>query len=260
MSFIPTHTHPRPRSRSSSISLSIARSSAVLSLGHFAPSDPQNLHDLESSSFTPPHDTSRHVHVHVHVHGHGHGHGPSSGSVLKRKLSSGSNGGGLESIPSMDDLISISPSSPAAVALERSISHPALPSMILAKERTGYGYGNGIRPLDSIDGMMERDHGQDEVEAPLLSATRSKVRFQSPSPTSPQDHEDDIRSDGFEHDEGDDDDDDDHDDRSVSTGVEYDGPFQPPDSKELLGILLSFGGVAILAIAAGLTTIFDWVL
>ncbi|WVR00366.1 hypothetical protein IAU59_007509 [Kwoniella sp. CBS 9459] len=42
--------------------------------------------------------------------------------------------------------------------------------------------------------------------------------------------------------------------------LEYEGPFQPPDSKELLAILLSCGGVLILALAAGCTTVFDWVL
>ncbi|WWC71902.1 uncharacterized protein I206_105861 [Kwoniella pini CBS 10737] len=42
--------------------------------------------------------------------------------------------------------------------------------------------------------------------------------------------------------------------------ITYDGPFQPPDSKELLSIILSVVGVMILAIAAGCTTIFDWVL
>jgi hypothetical protein len=41
---------------------------------------------------------------------------------------------------------------------------------------------------------------------------------------------------------------------------EYHGPFQPPDSAELLGVLLSFGGVILLSLAAGLTTIYDWVL
>ncbi|KAE8539498.1 hypothetical protein D1P53_004600 [Cryptococcus gattii VGV] len=42
--------------------------------------------------------------------------------------------------------------------------------------------------------------------------------------------------------------------------LEYTGPFQPPDSKELLVIILSFAGVFVLAVAAGMTTIFDWVL
>ncbi|WWC64704.1 uncharacterized protein I303_107315 [Kwoniella dejecticola CBS 10117] len=44
------------------------------------------------------------------------------------------------------------------------------------------------------------------------------------------------------------------------TSISYDGPFQPPDSKELLSIILSVVGVMVLAIAAGCTTIFDWVL
>ncbi|WVN84974.1 uncharacterized protein L203_100111 [Cryptococcus depauperatus CBS 7841] len=48
--------------------------------------------------------------------------------------------------------------------------------------------------------------------------------------------------------------------RLDGTALEYTGPFQPPDSKELFMIILSFTGVFILAVAAGLTTIFDWVL
>lgn len=48
--------------------------------------------------------------------------------------------------------------------------------------------------------------------------------------------------------------------RLEGPSFEYTGPFQPPDSKELLGIILSFVGVLVLAVAAGLATIFDWVL
>ncbi|OXH27119.1 hypothetical protein J008_04842 [Cryptococcus neoformans] len=48
--------------------------------------------------------------------------------------------------------------------------------------------------------------------------------------------------------------------RLEGPAFEYTGPFQPPDSKELLGIILSFLGVLVLAVAAGLATIFDWVL
>lgn len=48
--------------------------------------------------------------------------------------------------------------------------------------------------------------------------------------------------------------------RSDVPSLEYTGPFQPPDLKELLVIILSFAGVLILAVAAGMATIFDWVL
>jgi hypothetical protein len=40
----------------------------------------------------------------------------------------------------------------------------------------------------------------------------------------------------------------------------YEGEFQKPDSRELLGIGLSIAGVGILALAAGLTTVLNWVL
>lgn len=40
----------------------------------------------------------------------------------------------------------------------------------------------------------------------------------------------------------------------------YSGGFQPPDSRELVGMVLSFAVVATLSTAAVLTTIYDWVL
>jgi hypothetical protein len=39
----------------------------------------------------------------------------------------------------------------------------------------------------------------------------------------------------------------------------YDGPFQAPDSREVVGMTISFVVVLMLALAAGLTTIYDWV-
>lgn len=42
--------------------------------------------------------------------------------------------------------------------------------------------------------------------------------------------------------------------------MRYDGEFQPPDSRELIGIGLSIAGVSVLALAAGLTTVLNWVL
>lgn len=40
----------------------------------------------------------------------------------------------------------------------------------------------------------------------------------------------------------------------------YDGPFQAMDAREMVGIVLSVGIVLLLAVSAGLTTIYDWVL
>ncbi|ORY26696.1 hypothetical protein BCR39DRAFT_540469 [Naematelia encephala] len=37
------------------------------------------------------------------------------------------------------------------------------------------------------------------------------------------------------------------------------GPFQKPDMREIMGIVLAVGGVIALSTAAGLTTIYDWV-
>lgn len=45
-----------------------------------------------------------------------------------------------------------------------------------------------------------------------------------------------------------------------SDPITYEGPFQPPDSQELIGILASVSAVCVLALAAGMTTIYDWVL
>ena len=50
------------------------------------------------------------------------------------------------------------------------------------------------------------------------------------------------------------------DEEELDETLNYTGGFQSPDSSEFIGIGLSFGAVLILAIAAGLTTIYDWVL
>jgi len=42
--------------------------------------------------------------------------------------------------------------------------------------------------------------------------------------------------------------------------LKYTGGFQAPDTRELVAMALSFGAVVVLAVAAGLTTIYDWVL
>lgn len=42
-------------------------------------------------------------------------------------------------------------------------------------------------------------------------------------------------------------------------GFTYTGGFQSIDSKEMIGIVVSFSAVAVLALAAGLTTVYDWV-
>ena len=46
----------------------------------------------------------------------------------------------------------------------------------------------------------------------------------------------------------------------VDERLDYVGGFQPPDMREAVGVALSFGAVVVLALAAGLTTIYDWVL
>ena len=55
------------------------------------------------------------------------------------------------------------------------------------------------------------------------------------------------------------DDDDDNEDEADER-LNYTGGFQAPDTSEVIGVALSFGAVVVLAVAAGLTTIFDWVL
>lgn len=50
------------------------------------------------------------------------------------------------------------------------------------------------------------------------------------------------------------------DDEESGSCVGYTGDFQKPDSKEMMAIMLSLGGVALLSLAAGFTTIYDWVL
>ena len=53
---------------------------------------------------------------------------------------------------------------------------------------------------------------------------------------------------------------DEEDEEDEQSSLGYTGDFQKPDAKELLGIVLSVTGVGLLALAAGFTTIFDWVL
>jgi hypothetical protein len=43
-------------------------------------------------------------------------------------------------------------------------------------------------------------------------------------------------------------------------GADYAGPFQPPTGREATGIAVSIAAVAMLAVVAGLTTVYDWVL
>lgn len=50
------------------------------------------------------------------------------------------------------------------------------------------------------------------------------------------------------------------DEEERESSVGYTGDFQTPDSKEMLAIMLSLGGVALLSLAAGFTTIYDWVM
>lgn len=52
----------------------------------------------------------------------------------------------------------------------------------------------------------------------------------------------------------------DHVEGGARRGGAYTGGFQKPDSKELMGIWLSIVGVTVLSLAAGLATVYDWVL
>lgn len=48
--------------------------------------------------------------------------------------------------------------------------------------------------------------------------------------------------------------------RGGASEVRYEGPFQPPVGKEMVVIIASLVGVLVLAVAAGFTTVYDWVL
>ncbi|ODN77653.1 hypothetical protein L202_04806 [Cryptococcus amylolentus CBS 6039] len=85
------------------------------------------------------------------------------------------------------------------------------------------------------------DTSEERLSAPLL---KPQVHFDAPVSEAGEDETMDLN--GVE--------------RLDGPAYEYTGPFQPPDSRELTLYMLSFGGVVILAVAAGLTTIFDWIL
>ncbi|WVQ84922.1 hypothetical protein IAT38_007085 [Cryptococcus sp. DSM 104549] len=219
----PPPTHPLKRPRSRSTSLSIARSPSVLAASHFLPPVPP--HDLDPSSSHSSNNPFDHPSAPHHLPH------PRGSSLARTVSASGADRtGGLAAIASVEDLTSM-PSTADAL-----LDPPSKPLSRSYTPDTGGAY-----PLEA------------DAEAPLLA--RSKVRFHSPA-LSPSAHTGSevggIRLDGEA--------DLDELERMDGPAFEYTGPFQPPDSKEMLAIILSFGGVLVLSVAAGLTTIYDWVL
>ncbi|WVQ72518.1 hypothetical protein IAR50_002075 [Cryptococcus sp. DSM 104548] len=143
------------------------------------------------------------------------------GSTLGRVVSA-SGGDRLSAIPSAEDLTSATPSTAEAL-LDPGDKRPSR--------------YEAYTP-DTYDTYEER------LSAPLL---KSQVHANAPALEAEEDEEGPAMDlDVVERLEG--------------PAYEYNGPFQPPDSKEMMLYMLSFGGIVILSVAAGLTTIFDWIL
>ncbi|WVQ67044.1 uncharacterized protein L199_005237 [Kwoniella botswanensis] len=218
----PTSSNPtkKHRPRSSSLSLSIARSPSVLSSGLFSPLSPHPQQDEEALE-----DEIQH---HPNVYGiHPYG------NQMRRVISAGGKLDPIHDDDNIEDIVGVKASS--------SVSH--LPSIINKSPKIPIS--NTTTLFKGLDEELD-DHDQEHVDMddgsrPLLQ-TR-KVSFQ------PLTSARDIESEMDNLSESD-----------VRSQITYEGPFQPPDSKELLSIMFSVVGVVILAVAAGCTTIFDWVL
>ncbi|KAK6909476.1 hypothetical protein I203_103495 [Kwoniella mangroviensis CBS 8507] len=220
----PTTSNPtkKHRPRSSSLSLSIARSPSVLSSGLFFPSSPHPPQDEDALE-----DEIQH---HPNVYGiHPYG------NQMRRVISAGGKLDPIHDDDNIEDTVGVKASS--------SVSHlPAIinksPKIPISNTPTLFKGLN--EELDDHD--HEHEHVDiDDGSRPLLP-TR-KVSFQ------PLTSARDIESEMDNLSESD-----------VRSQMTYEGPFQSPDSKELLSIVFSVVGVVILAVAAGCTTIFDWIL
>ncbi|WVR07785.1 hypothetical protein IAU60_004828 [Kwoniella sp. DSM 27419] len=240
--------------RTRSTSLSIARSPSVLSSGLFLTPSHQSHSSLSiDPAFYPGYnldDAELHPQTLAHHPYTGHAH------ALRRVISGPS--GTLDTIDSVEELIDPDDEVHSAPDLHR--PHESFTSS--TGEAPGYKGKQTFGRAETPE--VEDDEGDHHPSRPLLSRKISSqtkhVSFSSPhSPLSsiapfapaygqstasspigqPSSR---LRNQDYELD------------------LEYDGPFQPPDSKELTGIILSCVGVLILAVAAGCTTIFDWVL
>lgn len=107
-----------------------------------------------------------------------------------------------------------------------------------------------------------------DLNAPLLSREQ-RESGRSARVARPADLRNTNTTDGHDDDLEDDDDDRDHDhsgDLDLDLDVELTSTpgettgFQPPDRKELATMIVSGTVVVLLSVAAGLTTVFDWVL
>ncbi|WRT70343.1 uncharacterized protein IL334_007341 [Kwoniella shivajii] len=221
------------RPRSSSLSLSIARSPSVLSSGLFFPPP-------STSTPTANDDIELEIQTHPNVYGV-HQYNP-----VRRVLSAGANRI-LDPILSEEDLPSLES------AASSSTPHLSQYNDHSFSNRRGSALSGGSQGrIDGDNSNLEEeeeeyDHNDTSNSKPLLSR-KVMLSGHNVSPTAHALSRTTTRgSVNLEYENSD-------------NNMEYDGPFQPPDSKELLSIMLSIGGVIILAIAAGCTTIFDWVL
>lgn len=268
----------RPRSRSGS--LSIARSPSVLSAGTVFPPPIISPADLEQGSAphvspagSGPNAISSGANASVGGGtntGAGTGGGAGgAGYVLRRVVSNHtrlpSAFAPLGSIESTDDLASLTTKTSKddfdiehRAELERRHGHDDHNH----SHSNGYDYEYDVQPMplrfkhdEPTDGKAEIPSYTIDPHGPYEDGASTSAEY-IPSrksslldlPTKSQ-----SISDSDENDE-------ERGGRGGGGGQGYDGPFQPPDSRELFGILASVSAVCVLAVAAGMTTIFDWVL
>ena len=127
-------------------------------------------------------------------------------------------------------------------------AHPSFPFLLPPSQSHGTGIGSSLGLSHTPSHPLHRP------ARPKSTLSESAVEEYVPAPvkTVSFGEEDQVREYDAEEDE------EDEEDEQSSLG--YTGDFQKPDAKELLGIVLSVTGVGLLALAAGFTTIFDWVL
>lgn len=282
------HQHPSPRTRSRSSSLSIARSPSVLSSGTiFAPPIISPI-DLElgntsisaSASVAGPHSAAA-------TGGGGGGYG------LRRVVSNHSRLPGfttLGPIASAEDLTALNHGLPQ----DQDQGQGGKDDIDMGHRREGgkwHAYGRDQSDklnIEDDDGDEEEDDYEDEEdtvskrksdEAPLLSSTYAhsvptpapnpKVQFDFAPSSSPANYSPNnphtkpslnLNNTARTHITPSSPMNSDADTENENDEIIYEGPFQPPDSRELIGILASISAVLVLALAAGMTTIYDWVL
>ncbi|WWC91589.1 uncharacterized protein L201_006535 [Kwoniella dendrophila CBS 6074] len=238
------------RPRSSSLSLSIARSPSVLSSGLFFPPS-QTVYDQPSKT-----DLEDEINKHANIYGI-HPYATNNNNNQLRKIVSVGPG------PTLSPIIGSNSEEDLSLPTSQENDHVRqydTPNNVvdsINQHMRKYGINpqqqqqqqdENVNEFNSNreNGGLERPLASRKVSFPphirqqSLSLSRTTTRSGISIHSAEEDIEMDYQSNDLQQ--------------------QYEGPFQPPDSKELFSIILSIIGVIVLAVAAGCTTIFDWVL